>query len=75
MRNIGVHEVIEKLADLQSYLNAAVIGMEAHRARKVWAGLLLMVAGVGAVVLAWGDSGRLLPGCHQTLPEQPPITL
>jgi methyl-accepting chemotaxis protein len=29
-------------------------------ARKVWAGLLLMVAGVGAVVLAWGDSGRLL---------------
>ena len=29
-------------------------------AGKVRAGLLLMVAGVGAVVLAWGDSGRLL---------------
>lgn len=53
MRNIDVHEVIEKPADLQLHLNAAVIS-------KVWAGLLLMVAGVGAVVLALGDSGRLL---------------
>jgi methyl-accepting chemotaxis protein len=61
MRNIDVHEVIEKPADLQLNLNAVVIGMEAHHmASKVWAGLLLMVAGVGAVVLAWGDSERLL---------------
>lgn len=29
-------------------------------AGKIRAGLLLMVAGVGAVALAWGDSGRLL---------------
>jgi methyl-accepting chemotaxis protein len=29
-------------------------------ARKIRAGLLLMVAGVGAVVLVWGDSERLL---------------
>ena len=60
MRNIDVHEVIEKPADLQLHLNAAVISMAAHRARKIWAGLLLMVAGVGAVVLAWGDNERLL---------------
>jgi methyl-accepting chemotaxis protein len=37
-----------------------LIGIEVHMARKVRAGLLLMAAGVGAVVLAWGDSGRLL---------------
>lgn len=60
MRNIDVHEVIEKPADLQLHLNAAVISMAAHRARKIWAGLLLMVASVGAVVLAWGDNERLL---------------
>jgi methyl-accepting chemotaxis protein len=37
--------------------------MEVHMAGKFRAGLLLMVAGVGAVVLAWGDSGRLLLAC------------
>lgn len=28
---------------------------------KVYGALVLMFAGVGAVTLAWGDSGRLLP--------------
>lgn len=60
MRNIDVHEVIEIPSDLQLNPNAAVIDVEAQRVHIVWAGLLLMVAGVGAVVLAWGDSGRLL---------------
>ncbi|MGF6151224.1 methyl-accepting chemotaxis protein [Pseudomonas fluorescens] len=59
-------------------------GVQERGPRKIGAGLLLMSAGVGAVMLAWGDNGRLLlaGGINLALlfaaalsRRQPPVTV